>query len=110
MGEVELKRGDVITVPDEQNAFNRRNGLPRYKAQEVLAVLEPGERACDHGIREPVYGYLNDGEQRVVVNNQVGSRINRDMFFWPLRHDVPDPPPPKYATVSYTKTTIVRVD
>lgn len=105
-----MRRGDIVPVSDEQNAFNRRNGLPRYRAQEVLAVLKPGERACDHGIHEAVYGYLNDGVDRVVMNNRVGAQTNRDRFFWPLRHDAPDPPPPEFTEVRYTKTTIIRVE
>jgi hypothetical protein len=102
-----LKRGDIIPVTDEHNAFNKRNGLPRYRVQEVLAVLKPGERACDHGIHGRCYGYLNAGEERIVVNNQVASGLNRDTIFLPLRHDAPEPPPPKFARVRYTKTTIV---
>jgi hypothetical protein len=104
-----MKVGDIIPVPEEVNAFNKRNGLPRYRAQEVLAVLKPGERACDHGFHGPVFGYLNDGEDRILLNNRVGSHLNRDRFFWPLRHDAPDPPAPKYANVCYTKTIIVPI-
>ena len=105
-----LKVGDVIAPTEEHMAFNRRNGLPKYRAQEVLAILQPGERACDHGFREPVYGYLNDGEQRILVNNQVGSRLSRDRFYFPFKHDAPDPKPDKYARVTYTRDQIVRVE
>lgn len=106
----QLKVGDVIKPTEEHNAFNKRNGLPKFRAQEVLAILEPGEIPADHGLRGRAYGYLNYGERRIVVNNSVGSRLRPGYIFFPFHHDAPDPPPPKYATVRYTRTEIVRVE
>src|SRR5690349_17471816 len=105
-----MKRGDIIKPTAEHMAFNKRNGLPKYRAQEVLAVLKPGEIPADYGFHGPNYGYLNYGEYRLVVNNQVQSQLSRDRFCFPFRHDAPDPEPPKYATVRYTTTGILRHD
>lgn len=75
-----MKAGDIKRLTSDHRAFNRRNGLPDWGVQEVLAVLEPGERACDHGFHEPVYGYLCDGVQRLLMGNSFRSRDGETVF------------------------------
>ena len=81
-----IKVGDHVAPSAEYNAFNKRNGLPRFKAQEVLAVLKPGEVGADYGFPGPNYGYLNYSESRLLLNGGVRSR-NGDFIFWPFKHE-----------------------